>query len=117
MKKLTGAALAALILTGGLLMAQTSKFDRAAWTAVAGKPEDSAPRAEMLEAAMAQIPAGTSQDDVLAALGEPDKRFDAAWAYMTSPTLFGGEYRALLVNFDAEGKVVSAKEVSSETWQ
>ena len=110
-------ALAALILTGGQAMAESASFDRDGWAALAGSPDASAPRAAMIEAAAAQVPAGTPQADVLARLGEPDQRFDKAWAYMTGPTLFGGEYRALLVSFDDAGNVASAKEVSTRTWQ
>ena len=117
MNRMTGAALAALILTGGLAMAETATFNRTGWTAVAGKADEADARHDMVAAAIAEIPAGTAQADVLARLGEPDQRFDNAWAYMVGTTIFGGEYRALLVSFDDKARVTVAKEVSSETWQ
>lgn len=125
MTQMTKAALAALILTGGQAMALTANgstaeaggFDRGAWVAVAGKPDQSAPRRALAESAAAQVPAGTAKADVLSRLGEPDQRFDNAWAYVTGSTGFGGEYRALLVGFDDQDKVISARQVSTETWQ
>lgn len=123
MTQLTKAALAALILTGGQAMAQTTSdvapggFDRGAWVAVAGKPDESAPRRALVDAATAQVAPGTAQDEVLNRLGEPDERFDKAWAYVIGSTGFGGEYQALLVSFDDQGKVASARQVSTETWQ
>ena len=95
---------------------QPGSFDRAAWVAVAGKADRSEPRFAMIDAAIAQIPPGTAQDDVRARLGEPDQSFPDSWAYMAGPTLFGGEYTAVLVRFDADGRVVDARKVSSETW-
>ncbi|KGJ16132.1 hypothetical protein [Paracoccus sanguinis] len=91
-------------------------FDRAAWVAVAGKADQSEPRFAMIEAAIAEIPPGTPRDEVRARLGEPDQSFPDSWAYMAGPTLFGGEYTAVLVRFDAEGKVRDARKVSSKTW-
>lgn len=117
MKHLTGAALAALILTGGQAMAEADKFDPAGWAAVAGKPDQSGDRHDMLTAAIAEIPVGTPAADVIARLGEPDRRVDQGWAYLAGSTIFGGEYRALLVAFDAQGRVASAREVSTESWQ
>ena len=91
-------------------------FDRAAWVAVAGKADQSEPRFALIEAAIAEIPPGTPRDKVRARLGEPDQSFPDSWAYMAGPTLFGGEYTAVLVRFDAEGKVRDARKVSSKTW-
>ena len=91
-------------------------FDRAAWVAVAGKADQSEPRFAMIEAAIAEIPPGTPRDKVRARLGEPDQSFPDSWAYMAGPTLFGGEYTAVLVRFDAEGRVRDARKVSSKTW-
>ncbi|SDX30465.1 hypothetical protein [Paracoccus sanguinis] len=91
-------------------------FDRAAWVAVAGKADQSEPRFALIEAAIAEIPPGTPRDEVRARLGEPDQSFPDSWAYMAGPTLFGGEYTAVLVRFDAEGKVRDARKVSSKTW-
>lgn len=91
-------------------------FDRAAWVAVAGKADQSEPRFALIEAAIAEIPSGTPRDEVRARLGEPDQSFPDSWAYMAGPTLFGGEYTAVLVRFDAEGKVRDARKVSSKTW-
>ena len=90
--------------------------DRAAWVAVAGKADQSEPRFALIEAAIAEIPPGTPRDEVRARLGEPDQSFPDSWAYMAGPTLFGGEYTAVLVRFDAEGKVRDARKVSSKTW-
>ena len=70
----------------------------------------------LIEAAIAEIPPGTPRDKVRARLGEPDQSFPDSWAYMAGPTLFGGEYTAVLVRFDAEGKVRDARKVSSKTW-
>lgn len=91
-------------------------FDRAAWVAVAGKADQSEPRFALIDGAIAQIPAGTTRDEVRERLGEPDQSFPDSWAYMAGPTLFGGEYTALLVRFDAEDRVTDARKVSSETW-
>lgn len=127
MTRMTTAALAAMILTGGQAMAQTAgdgatgttagDFDRGAWVAVAGKPDQSAPRRALVDAAALQAAPGTARDTVLARLGEPDERFDNAFAYIVGGTGFGGEYQALLVTFDDQAKVVSARQVSTETWQ
>ena len=91
-------------------------FDRAAWVAVAGKADQSEPRFALIEAAIAEIPPGTPRDKVRARLGEPDQSFPDAWAYMAGPTLIGGEYTAVLVRFDPEGRVSDARKVSSKTW-
>lgn len=96
--------------------ATATTFDRAAWVAVAGKADQSEPRFALIEAAIAEIPPGTPRDEVRARLGEPDQSFPDSWAYMAGPTLFGGEYTAVLVRFDAEGKVRDARKVSSKTW-
>ena len=91
-------------------------FDRAAWVAVAGKADQSEPRIALIEAAIAEIPPGTPREEVRTRLGEPDQSFPDAWAYMAGPTLIGGEYTAVLVRFDAEGRVRDARKVSSKTW-
>lgn len=102
--------------TGTVTTAAATTFDRAAWVAVAGKADQSEPRFALIEAAIAEIPPGTPRDEVRARLGEPDQSFPESWAYMAGPTLFGGEYTAVLVRFDAEGKVRDARKVSSKTW-
>lgn len=121
-----GAALTALVLTAGqtAMAGQTTTtagagatFDRGAWTALAGKPDESAPRGDMVEGAIAQIPAGTPRSEVEARLGTPDETFEKSVAYIVGGTVFGGEYQALLVTFDDQGNVASAKQVSTETWQ
>lgn len=102
--------------TGTATTATATTFDRAAWVAVAGKADQSEPRFALIEAAIAEIPPGTPRDEVRARLGEPDQSFPDSWAYMAGPTLFGGEYTAVLVRFDAEGRVSDARKVSSKTW-
>lgn len=96
-------------------MAATT-FDRAAWVAVAGKADQSEPRFALIEAAIAEIPPGTPRDKVRARLGEPDQSCPDSWTYMAGPTLIGGEYTAVLVRFDPEGRVRDARKVSSKTW-
>ena len=102
--------------TAAATTATATTFDRAAWVAVAGKADQSEPRFGLIEAAIAEIPPGTPREEVRARLGEPDQSFPDSWAYMAGPTLFGGEYTAVLVRFDAEGKVRDARKVSSKTW-
>lgn len=102
--------------TAAATTATATTFDRMAWVAVAGKADQSEPRFALIEAAIAEIPPGTPREEVRARLGEPDQSFPESWAYMAGPTLFGGEYTAVLVRFDAEGKVRDARKVSSKTW-
>lgn len=101
---------------GTATTAAATAFDRAAWVAVAGKADQSEPRIALIEAAIAEIPPGTPREEVRTRLGEPDQSFPESWAYMAGPMLFGGEYTAVLVRFDAEGRVRDARKVSSKTW-
>lgn len=92
-------------------------FNKEIWASASKNAQASDVRYPMVNAAIAGIPLGSTQEFVQGVLGNPDDRLTNKWVYLTGTTLFGGEYIALLVTFDENNCVTDAKEVNTRTWK
>ena len=92
-------------------------FDREEWAAAGGLPPASNAREAMAAGLEARLP-GMSRDEMIGLLGEPEEILGGGdHLYYLASTIFGGEYRVLLVKLDEAGRVTYARNVSTETWQ
>ncbi len=86
--------------------APDADFDSAAWIAEAGNGEQINPRGTMIKAAIAALPLGSTKDEVVAVLGQPDETGDWWVYYAGSEGLpVTGDMRLLIVEFSADGTV------------
>ena len=83
-------------------------FDRDTWIANKGVFDETNNRRDMLGGALEQVSAGMSEAEVIAALGEPDDRFEDMWRYSGGPRLGFDTDELVLVVLFADGKVTEA---------
>jgi hypothetical protein len=96
-----------LVLGAGGYMATTvaGDFDSARWKALRSSTARDNPRAGMIGELKERLRPGMTQEEVVALLGEPERKDGPRYVYAIGTSAFGVDYEYFVVEFDADGKL------------
>ena len=88
----------------------TTGFDAEIWRAHRGAGPQDNPRREMLGAVQADVlRPGRGRDEILAILGEPDRRSGQMDQYDMGPHRYGIDSETLVIEYDGEGRLMGSR--------
>ncbi|MBR0642239.1 hypothetical protein [Plastoroseomonas hellenica] len=88
----------------------TTGFDAETWRAHRNASPQDNPRREMLRAVQEDVlRPGRGRDEILAILGEPERRSSQADQYDMGPHRYGIDNETLVIEYDGEGRLTGAR--------
>jgi outer membrane protein assembly factor BamE (lipoprotein component of BamABCDE complex) len=104
------AAIAVTAGFGGYMSSTTTSFDAATWRAHRGASPTDNPRREMLGAMRDEVlRPGRSRQEIVAILGEPERRDGGADQYDMGPHRYGIDDETLIIEYDSEGRLSATR--------
>lgn len=95
---------------GGYMSTTTTGFDAQTWRAHRGAGPQDNPRREMLGAVQEEVlRPGRGRDEIVAILGEPERRSGQADQYDMGPHRYGIDNETLVIEYDGEGRLAGTR--------